>query len=250
MRDKYAGHLWRFGLLLYLAMLTFHASGYIRPLSRYQRALFEQMEWAAPGLGTALLRADFSGQLTVVAALVAFAAIMQIRLLHVGSGEPWRAPAGVDRAALATVGILATVLLAGKSVQLLQNKTAVTAVVLADLLTTPPHIVPDWYSLPFYSMVRSIPAKNSDILWLIAFSFLFPMILPFRPHANDTDTKSMTFVSALFWLFVAEVGVLGYLGTVAMEGPALIMARLLAGFYFVHVFVVLPWLAFFWRRTK
>lgn len=77
----------------------------------------------------------------------------------------------------------------------------------ANPLVTPTHIVPEWYFLPFYAILRSIPNKALGVLAMVG-AILFLLILPF---AHTSKVRSVSFrplSKFLFWLFVVDVIVL------------------------------------------
>lgn len=81
----------------------------------------------------------------------------------------------------------------------------------ANPLVTPPHIVPEWYFLPFYAILRSIPDKLSGVLAMFgAIAVLF--ILPWLDTSKVKSARFRPVFKKLFWLFIANCFVLGYVG--------------------------------------
>src|SRR5712672_1324855 len=104
---------------------------------------------------------------------------------------------------------------------------------------TPAHIVPEWYYLPFYAILRSIPSKLIGVIAL----FSSILILAFLPWLDTSRVKSATYrplYKFFFWVFVAVCLGLGYLGSAPAEGGYVIAARILTAYYFIHFLVVLP----------
>jgi quinol-cytochrome oxidoreductase complex cytochrome b subunit len=103
---------------------------------------------------------------------------------------------------------------------------------------TPEHIVPEWYFLPFYAILRSIPNKLLGVLALVA-SIITLLLLPFihRPLLRSSIYKPFT--SKLNILFVANCFVLGFIGQSPLEEPFLSLGRLATGLYFIY-FVMVP----------
>jgi ubiquinol-cytochrome c reductase cytochrome b/c1 subunit len=109
---------------------------------------------------------------------------------------------------------------------------------------TPPHIVPEWYYLPFYAILRSIPDKLTGVVAL----FSSIGILVFLPWLDTSRVRSAKYRPAFrffFWLFVIDCIGLGYLGSQAPEGIYVYIARALTIWYFVHFIIVLPVLGIF-----
>jgi ubiquinol-cytochrome c reductase cytochrome b/c1 subunit len=118
----------------------------------------------------------------------------------------------------------------------------------ANPLKTPVHIVPEWYYLPFYAILRSIPSK------LIGTAALFAsvLIIAFLPWLDTSKVRSAAYrplYRIFFWLFVACTIGLGYCGSHPPEGGYVIAARLLTVYYFLYFLVILPLLGRF-EKTK
>lgn len=81
----------------------------------------------------------------------------------------------------------------------------------ANPLVTPPHIVPEWYFLPFYAILRSIPNKLMGVLSMFgAIAVLF--ILPWLDTSKVKSARFRPIFKKLFWLFIVNCFVLGYVG--------------------------------------
>ena len=109
----------------------------------------------------------------------------------------------------------------------------------ADPLVTPPHIVPEWYFLPFYAILRAVPDK----LWGVVLLFASVFILLFVPWLDWSRVKSTTYRPIYRWfflLFVISCLGLGYLGSKPPEGTYITWARIFTVYYFLHFLVVLP----------
>ena len=118
----------------------------------------------------------------------------------------------------------------------------------ANPLATPAHVVPEWYLLPFYAMLRAIPNKLMGVIVL----FAAIVVLAFIPWLDRSPVKSAKYRPAyrfFFWIFVA-IGIgLGYLGSQEpTEGLALI-ARILTFGYFAFFLIIMPILSFT-EKTK
>ena len=109
----------------------------------------------------------------------------------------------------------------------------------ADPLVTPPHIVPEWYFLPFYAILRAIPDKLLGVIALFA-SILLLLALPWLDTSKVKSTRYRPIYKWFFWLFILSGLVLGYLGAKAPEGWYLIVGRIATAYYFLHLLVILP----------
>jgi len=109
----------------------------------------------------------------------------------------------------------------------------------ANPLQTPVHIVPEWYYLPFYAILRSIPNKLGGT----AAMFTAVLVIAFLPWLDTSRVRSAAFrplYKIFFWLFVICAVLLGYMGSQPPEGGYVIAARFLTVYYFLHFFVILP----------
>ncbi|HEY5226045.1 MAG TPA: cytochrome b/b6 [Methylovirgula sp.] len=113
----------------------------------------------------------------------------------------------------------------------------------ANPLKTPPHIVPEWYYLPFYAILRSIPSKLGGVICMFGSILLFA-VLPWLDTSKVKSAAYRPLYRAFFWVFVACVVGLGYIGAMPPEGIYVIVGRILTAYYFLHLLVILPLLGF------
>src|SRR5499427_1191972 len=107
---------------------------------------------------------------------------------------------------------------------------------------TPPHIVPEWYYLPFYAMLRSIPNKLAGVLVMFS-SILILVFLPWLDTAKTRSSKYRPLAKQFFWMFVVVCILLGYLGSKPPEGIYVIAGRILTVCYFAYFLIILPLLS-------
>ncbi|OKL45521.1 cytochrome b [Pseudovibrio exalbescens] len=116
-------------------------------------------------------------------------------------------------------------------------------------LVTPAHIVPEWYFLPFYAILRAVPDKLGGVVLMFgAIAVLF-----FLPWLDTSKVRSATFrplFKIFFWLFGIYCVALGYLGAMPAEGIYVILSRIFTTLYFLHFLVVLPLLGFIEKPDK
>jgi ubiquinol-cytochrome c reductase cytochrome b/c1 subunit len=118
----------------------------------------------------------------------------------------------------------------------------------ADPLVTPSHIVPEWYLLPFYAILRSVPDKLGGVI--LMFSAI--LILAALPWLDTSKVRSAVFrpiYKQFFWILVIDVLVLGYIGAMPAEGMYVTIGRVATVYYFVHFLIILPILGFT-EKTK
>ena len=117
----------------------------------------------------------------------------------------------------------------------------------ADPLKTPAHIVPEWYFLPFYAILRAIPDKLGGVIAM--FSAIFVLFL--LPWLDTSKVRSATFrpiYKILFWIFLIDAIVLGWVGSKPAEGIYIIISRIATFYYFLHFLILLPLLGKFERN--
>jgi len=117
----------------------------------------------------------------------------------------------------------------------------------ANPMVTPSHIVPEWYFLPLYAILRSIPHKLGGVIAMFA-ALLILFLLPFL---NSSEIRSSSFRpihKQFFWLFILNYFILGWVGGCAPESPYLEIGQLATVFYFVYFFFFLPFLGFIEKR--
>lgn len=114
----------------------------------------------------------------------------------------------------------------------------------ANPLVTPTHIVPEWYFLPFYAILRSIPNKLGGVITLgLALIVLF--LLPFITNRVFKGSFFEIFKTTLFWFFLVTCVLLGWIGFKPIEDPYLMLGQFLTVLYFFYFFslaVIVPFL--------
>ena len=114
----------------------------------------------------------------------------------------------------------------------------------ANPLVTPPHIVPEWYFLPFYAILRAIPDKLMGVIGMFGATLIL-FLLPWLDTCKVRSAKFRPFFKMAFWLFVADVLILGWVGKNSPEGMFIIIGRVASVYYFAHFLVILPLLGKF-----
>lgn len=109
----------------------------------------------------------------------------------------------------------------------------------ADPLVTPPHIVPEWYFLPFYAILRAVPDKLGGVVLMFG-SLLILFVLPWLDTSKVRSGRYRPLFKKFFWGFVASGLLLGYLGAKPPEGIYVILARIATLYYFAYFLVILP----------
>lgn len=114
----------------------------------------------------------------------------------------------------------------------------------ANPLVTPAHIVPEWYFLPFYAILRSVPNKLFGVLLLLG-SILVLLIFPFIIKTNINTGFLRPLYKKFFWLFFFNSLLLGWIGGKAIEEPYYTLGQIFTVFYFFYFLIILPTIAYF-----
>lgn len=111
--------------------------------------------------------------------------------------------------------------------------------VMANPMQTPSAIVPEWYLLPFYAILRSIPSK---IVGVIAM-FSAILILLLLPYVDRSELRGMQFrplSKVAFYIFVANFLILMQLGAKHVEYPFIEFGQISTVLYFAHFIFIIP----------
>jgi ubiquinol-cytochrome c reductase cytochrome b subunit len=111
--------------------------------------------------------------------------------------------------------------------------------ILADSIHTPRHIVPEWYFLPFYAILRSIPHKAAGII-AMAFSLLVLFLLPFLNTSMVKDSSSRMFFKICYFAALADFLVLGWLGQSPVKDGYIFVGQVATVYYFIFFLLLLP----------
>jgi ubiquinol-cytochrome c reductase cytochrome b subunit len=123
----------------------------------------------------------------------------------------------------------------------------------ANPLSTPAHIVPEWYFLPFYAILRAftgdlgipftdialVPAKLLGVIAMFA-SILVWFILPWLDKSPVRSGHYRPLFRKFFWVLVIDMAVLTYCGGAPAEEPFVIISQIATAYYFLHFLVILP----------
>jgi ubiquinol-cytochrome c reductase cytochrome b/c1 subunit len=118
----------------------------------------------------------------------------------------------------------------------------------ANPAVTPSEIVPEWYYLPFYAILRAIPNKLFGVLGLVS-AIAIMAFLPWLDTSAVRSARYRPLYRQFFWVFVIVAVGLGYLGSQPATGAYVIIARIFTAYYFAHFLIILPILGLV-ERTK
>ena len=114
----------------------------------------------------------------------------------------------------------------------------------ANPMSTPAHIVPEWYFLPVYAILRSIPNKLAGVA-AIGLVFVSLLLLPFINTSHIRSSSFRPLYRKLFWLFVADCLLLGWIGCQPVEDPYVFIGQAASVYFFVYFLVCIPFLGKF-----
>lgn len=114
----------------------------------------------------------------------------------------------------------------------------------ANPLVTPPHIVPEWYFLPFYAILRSIPHKTGGVIAMGA-ALLVLLLIPFINTSEIRSSRFRPVYKKFYWLFIVDSLILGWIGGKPVEYPYIIIGQIATVIYFGFFLVIIPFLGTF-----
>jgi ubiquinol-cytochrome c reductase cytochrome b/c1 subunit len=263
--------LWILGVILYLLMMATGFMGYVLPwgqMSFWAATVITNLFSAIPGVGEPIVTWLWGGYAVgnptlnrfyslhyLLPFVIAGVVVLHIWALHVvGQNnptgvEPKRNTDTVPFTPYATIKdgffiIVFCIVFAWFVFYLPNYMGHADNYIPANPGVTPTHIVPEWYYLPFYAILRSIPNKLMGVIAL----FAAVGILAFLPWLDTSRVRSARYrplYRQFFWVFVVVCILLGYLGSQPPEGGYVIAARICTVYYFAHFLIVLPLLGLF-----
>src|ERR1700742_3108862 len=113
--------------------------------------------------------------------------------------------------------------------------------VMANPMQTPPAIVPEWYLLPFYAILRSIPNKLLGVIAMFA-AIVALLIMPFSDLSKLRGIPFRPLSKIAFYIFVANFLILMQLGAKHVESPFIEFGQISTGLYFLYFLLIIPFI--------
>jgi ubiquinol-cytochrome c reductase cytochrome b subunit len=262
------GRLWVSGVIIFLLMMATAFMGYVLPwgqMSFWGATVITNLFSAIPVIGQSVVELLWGGFSVdnatlnrffslhyLVPFLIAGLVIVHLSLLHKdGSNNPTGLNTNVDTVSFFPYfyvkDLLAfCVLLIVFSFFVFYYPNALghsDNYIPANPLVTPPHIVPEWYFLPFYAILRSIPDKLGGVLAMVL-AILVLIILPYINTSVIRSSKFRPIFSISYWFLVADFLILGWIGQKPVESPYIEIGLLATIFYFSYLIILIPFLGY------
>jgi ubiquinol-cytochrome c reductase cytochrome b/c1 subunit len=261
--------LWILGVIIYLLMMATGFMGYVLPwgqMSFWGATVITNLFSAIPYVGDSIVTLLWGGYSVgnptlnrffslhyLLPFVITGVVVLHVWALHVAGQNN---PAGVDAKTekdtvaftpYATIkdmfGVSCFLILYAWFIFYMPNYLGeADNYIVANPGVTPPHIVPEWYYLPFYAILRAIPNKLAGVIALFG-SIIVLAFLPWLDTAKTRSSKYRPLAKQFFWIFVVVCIGLGYLGAQPPEGVYVIAARILSVCYFGYFLIVLPLLS-------
>jgi len=257
-------HLWCSGVLIFILMMATAFMGYVLPwgqMSFWGATVITNLFSAIPFVGGAIVEWLWGGFSVdnatlnrffslhfLLPFLIAGVSIIHLALLHEnGSNNPLGVESYVDKIAFYPyfyvkdlLAFFFLIFVFATFVFYFPNLMGhPDNYIPANPMVTPPHIVPEWYFLPFYAILRSIPDKLGGVIAMGgALVILFAI-----PFINTSEIRSSQFrplFRKLFWLLVVDFLILGWIGQKPVETPFIEVGQIATLFYFVFFIILIP----------
>ena len=257
-------HTWIVGVIILFAVIAAAFLGYVLPwgqISFWGATVITNLFSAIPLVGESIVYWLWGGFAVDNATLnrffslhyllpfvIAGAVFLHLAVLHhVGSGNPLGIDARVDLITFYpyyyTKDVVAAIsfgLFFGLFVFFAPNMLGhPDNYIPANPMVTPTHIVPEWYFLPFYAVLRSIPNKLGGVIAMVA-AILILAIIPFINTSVVRSSYFRLIFKKFYWLLIVDCIILTWIGGQVPEEPYILIGQLATLYYFFYFCVCIP----------
>jgi ubiquinol-cytochrome c reductase cytochrome b subunit len=258
------GPLWNSGVIIFLLMMGTGFMGYVLPwgqMSFWGATVITNLASAIPVIGGAVVEWLWGGFSVANATLnrffslhyllpfvIAGLVMVHLSLLHtLGSNNPLGINKNIDTVSFYPyfyvkdlLAFFVLIALFSFFVFFFPNYLGhADNYIPANPLVTPAHIVPEWYFLPFYAILRSIPDKLGGVVAMVA-AILILLLLPVINTSEIRSTKFRPIYGLAYWFLVSDFLILGWIGQQPVETPYLEVGQIATAFYFLFFLVLFP----------
>lgn len=208
---------------------------------------FVEFVWGGFSVGNATLNRFFSLHYLLPFILAAFAIIHMLTLHEHGSSNPLGISSNLDKTSMHPYFIF-------KDLVTIYMFFLVLAIIVtqypnllghsdnyipANPMSTPASIVPEWYLLPYYAILRSIPNKLLGVLGMFA-SLLILLVLPISDTSRIRGSQFRPFFKFLFWVLVVDFFILLWIGSQHPTSPFVEVGQVASIIYFAWFVIFVP----------
>ena len=257
--------VWTIGTVIFILMMATAFLGYVLPygqMSLWGATVITSLMSAIPWVGQDIVEFIWGGFSVnnatlnrffalhfVLPFVLAALALMHLIVLHdsAGSGNPLGITGNYDRLPFAPyfifkdlITIFILVLVLSIFVFFLPNLLGDSEnYVMANPMQTPPAIVPEWYLLPFYAILRSIPNKLIGVIAMFT-AILILLYMPIADISRSRGTQFRPLIKAVFFIFIGNFLILMELGAKHVESPFIEFGQLSTIIYFAYFLIIIP----------
>jgi ubiquinol-cytochrome c reductase cytochrome b subunit len=259
--------VWIIGTIILILMMATAFLGYVLPygqMSLWGATVITNLMSAIPWVGQDIVEFIWGGFSVSNATLnrffalhfvlpfvLAALALMHLIALHdsSGSGNPLGISGNYDRLPFAPyflfkdlITIFLFIIILSIFVFFMPNVLGDSEnYVMANPMQTPPAIVPEWYLLPFYAILRSIPNKLLGVIAMFS-AILALLIMPFSDLSKLRGIQFRPLSKIAFFVFVANFLILMQLGAKHVESPFIEFGQISTVLYFAHFILIVPFI--------
>jgi len=257
--------VWVLGTVIFLLMIITAFLGYVLPygqMSLWGATVITNFVSAVPWIGQDIVEFIWGGFSVNNATLNRFFALhfvlpfilaalvlMHLIALHesAGSGNPLGISGNYDRIPFAPyfifkdlITIFIFIVVLSVFVFFMPNVLGDSEnYVMANPMQTPPSIVPEWYLLPFYAILRSIPNKLLGVIAMLS-AILIILAMPYTDLSRSRGIQFRPLSKIAFYIFVANFLILTVLGAKHVETPFIELGQISTVLYFSHYLIIVP----------